>query len=330
MPATNPFTERGRITNPERFIGRWSELGLIFERIEAGRPVLVIGTPGVGTSSLLTHMTQAAAVNLETPELRAYYLDMAQAEDAAQIYGTLANAIGQRGDTLAAFELGLVALGDPVLVCLDNAQAALAAGWGVSLLEALARIVRGGQFMLVVGLCGTPPDFSERFATVKLGAFAPTEVRLLVETYLDDTDVSFSPLETREISELSGGHPAYVQRAAYHLFQSKIEPGYDWRASYRAEARERPVPGAPLPPAVFEGGQSSIGQSRYGDTARETAPRAMPQRRALPEIVPLAGAAVGLAAMVLVVLLTNSWVLGIAAGLVGLLLAALWARSRRA
>ena len=90
------------------------------------------------------------------------------------------------------------------------------------------------------------------------------------------------------------------------------------------------MPGAPLPPAVFEGGQSSIGQSRYGDTARETAPRAMPQRRALPEIVPLAGAAVGLAAMVLVVLLTNSWVLGIAAGLVGLLLAALWARSRRA
>lgn len=31
----NPFTQRGRSTNPEYFIGRWIELSLIFERIEA-------------------------------------------------------------------------------------------------------------------------------------------------------------------------------------------------------------------------------------------------------------------------------------------------------
>ncbi|KPV48304.1 AAA family ATPase, partial [Kouleothrix aurantiaca] len=213
MQTNNPFTERGRITDPERFVGRWSELGLIFERIEAGRPVLVSGTPGIGVSSLLTHITQAAAVNLETPELRAYYLDIALAADAAQIYATLAGSLGQRGDTLAALELALVAVNDPVLVCLDNAQAALAAGWGAALLEALARVVRGGQFVLVVGMRGAPPPLSERFATLKLGAFAQTEVRLLTETYLDGTDVSFSPGEVREIIELSAAHPAYVQRA---------------------------------------------------------------------------------------------------------------------
>ena len=42
MQAENPFTERGRITDPSRFAGRWSELSLLFERLESSRPL-----PGV-------------------------------------------------------------------------------------------------------------------------------------------------------------------------------------------------------------------------------------------------------------------------------------------
>src|SRR3954451_20361960 len=97
---TNPFTERGRITDAAHFAGRWSELSLIFERLEAGRPVLISGPAGVGKSSLITHVVQSAAVNLELPELRAYYLDMRDAESATEIYDTVAKALGQRGDTL--------------------------------------------------------------------------------------------------------------------------------------------------------------------------------------------------------------------------------------
>ncbi len=74
-----PLHQRGRITAPEQFAGRWAELSLIFERLEAGRPVLVSGVPGIGKSSLLTHIVQSAAVNLEQPEMRAFYLDLAGA-----------------------------------------------------------------------------------------------------------------------------------------------------------------------------------------------------------------------------------------------------------
>lgn len=330
MEIINPFTERGRITSPERFVGRWSELGLIFERIEAGRPVLISGTPGIGVSSLLTHLTQAAAVNLETPELRAYYLDIALAADAAQIYETLAGSLGQRGDTLAALELALVAVDDPVLVCLDNAQAALAAGWGAALLEALARVVRGGQFLLVVGMRGAAPPLSERFAMLKLGAFAQTEVRLLTETYLDGTGVSFSPGETREIIELSAAHPAYVQRAAFYLFQSKTGGSPDWQAAFRAEVRERPVPGAPLPPAVFQGGAlTGVAQSSYGGAAEGAQAKGAPPQHALPEIAGLAGVAVGLVAFLVVFLLSRSWLIALLAGIVGLVVMALQLRRRR-
>jgi AAA domain len=302
MTLTNPFTQRGRIIKPEYFAGRWAELSLLFDRLEAGRPVLIAGPPGVGKSSLLTHIVQSAAVNLELPELRAYYLDLAGAESAAQVYRTIAEALGERGDTSAALEVALVADPDPALLCLDNAQAPLAAGWGEALLEALARIARGGGLLLVVAATGQAPQLSERFATINLGALAQTEVRLLVEAYLDDTGASFTPAELREIAELSAGHPAYVQRAAYHLFQSKIDPSVDWRAAYLVEARDRPVPGAPLPPAVFEGqGQGRLAQSSYGGE-RYAGASAGPQQLPLPEtpavlmfVIPLLGALLVLA-----------------------------------
>lgn len=328
MPPINPFTERGRITDPARFAGRWSELGVIFERIEAGRPVLISGVPGVGKSTLLTHITQSAAVNLEIPELRAYYLDMAAAESAAQIYETLARSVGQRGDTLAALELGLVAADAPVLVCLDNADAALAAGWGEGLLEALARVVRGGHFALVVAIGGAPPQLSERYAQLRLGALAPTEVRLLIESYLDGTDVEFTPQELRALAELSGGHPAYVQRAAYQLFASKLDPSLDWQLAYRLEARARPIPGAPLPPAVFAGAASSLEQSSYGEAAPAGRPVG-PQLRPLPEQPPLLLFLAGPLAGLLAYGAGAGWPLALAAGLLALVGVALWSRARR-
>lgn len=327
--TTNPFTERGRITDPTRFAGRWSELSLIFERLEAGRPVLISGGPAIGKSSLLTHIIQSAAVNLEIPELRAYYLDLQGAESAAQVYETLARSLGQRGDTLAAFELGLVAAGDPVLICFDNAQAPLAAGWGEGLLEALARVARGEHLFLVVAMAGDPPQLSERFATIKLGALAQTEVRLLVETYLEGTGIEFTAAELREIADLSAAHLAYVQRAAYHLFQSKLDPQADWRAAYRAEVRARPIPGAPLPPAVFEGTSSGRGvQSSYG-AAEEQRPAQAPRQLALPELAAYLGVLAALVVVLAVLLATRSWPLALVVGLAVLVGAGIWLRQKR-
>ncbi|MGB9633664.1 MAG: AAA family ATPase, partial [Chloroflexaceae bacterium] len=60
----NPFTQRERITDPERFAGRWREVGMVFERIEARRPVLLTGARGTGKSSLLTHVGQSAGAVL--------------------------------------------------------------------------------------------------------------------------------------------------------------------------------------------------------------------------------------------------------------------------
>jgi hypothetical protein len=327
MAPENPFTSRGRITDPSRFVGRWSELSLIFERLEAGRPVLVAGSPGIGKSSLLTHATQSAAINLELDDLRAYYLDIAAAESVAEVYQTVAEALGQPGDTLAALELALVAAGGPVLLCLDNADAPVAAGWGAGLLEALARVARGAELFLVVAFTGEPPPLSEPFATLRLGALAPTEVRLLVESYLEGTGISFTPNEIRQLGELSGAHPAYVQRAAFHLFQSKVDPEVNWPEAYLIEVRVRPIAGAPLPPAVFQGGlRGTIEQSSYGDATAAPA-KDMPRQLAVPEGRPALGLLVAVCCAAVVYLITANVLLALGAALLGVFAAGLWLRS---
>lgn len=276
----NPFTERGRITEPARFAGRWGELSQIFERLETGRAVLVTGGPGIGKSSLLTHIMQSAAASLDIPRLFSFYLDLADAPSMPEVYRVVVEALGQRGASATALQVALAGADAPVLLCLDNAQAALAHGWGEELLETLARMVRGRSLMLVVALAGEPPVLSERFAAVGLGALRPAEVRLLTETYLDDTGVEFSPRELRVLETLSAAHPAYLQRAAYYLFESKLHPGLDWRAAYLSEARERPIPGAPLPPEVFVGAESGrVSESVYGEEGQDgeaDGPRLLP------------------------------------------------------
>jgi hypothetical protein len=317
MTLTNPFTQRGRITDPERFAGRWAELSLIFERLEAARPVLIAGPPGIGKSSLLTHVTQSAAVNLEVPELRSFYLDLVGAESAAEVYHTVVKALGQRGDSPAALEVALVGSGAPVLLCLDGVQAPIAAGWGEGLLEALARIARGGVLLLVAAVDGSAPLLGERFATIRLGALAQAEVRLLVEAYLDGTGISFSAVELRDIAALSAAHPAYLQRVAFHLFQSKLDPSIDWRAAYLAEARARLVPGAPLPSAVFEGQrQGQIAQSAYGEEQYAGVGGA-PEHVQLPEMTPLLPLALVLVGALLIWLITTSLPLALLVAVVG-------------
>ncbi|MFQ3663342.1 MAG: AAA family ATPase [Chloroflexaceae bacterium] len=285
----NPFTQRERITDPERFAGRWREVGMVFERIEARRPVLLTGARGTGKSSLLTHVGQSAGAVLEDPTLEALYLDLALLPDAATVYRLIVQALGGRGEGLEAVETALSRAGRTVLVCLDHTEAAVAAGWGTDMLERLARLARrslpgepGGlaprgdgvfDLLLVAAGGATPPELSEPFAQVRLGAFAPAEVRLFAEAYLDETGVVFTAAELRELAAISAGHPAYLQRAMFHLFETRGRPDYDWRAAYLAEARERPVPGAPLPPEAFEGqGDAARDEGRGGELISRQAP----------------------------------------------------------
>jgi hypothetical protein len=344
LNSSNPFTERGRISNPAKFTGRWREVSLIFDQIDRRRPVLIGGGPGIGRSSLITHIAQSAGAVLEIPDLIALSLDLAVLDDAATAYRLIAREFGVRGDTIADVETGLKRTPHPVLIALDNAQAAIAAGWGEALLENLARLARrsapsyaGGigagladsfDLILIAAHTGAPPPLSEPFATVGLGAMAAAEVRLLVEAYLEGTGVEFSPATIYELARLSAGHPAYLQRAAYHRFIAEQDPSYDWKARYFAEAREQPIPGAPLPPEAFVGeGTAGANDSIYGELESAETQRSAP----LPPAAGIAGLLTALIPLLigLVTLqLTGNWLFAGMALAIGYIIGGIVSRRR--
>jgi hypothetical protein len=345
----NPFTERSRITDPARFTGRWREVGMVFERLETRRPVMVTGAPGSGKSSLLTHVAQSAATVLELPDLAAFYLDLSLLPDAATAYRLVIRELGGRGDGVAELETWLTRFRRTTLLCLDEAGAAVAAGWGAELLEPLARLARRSvpidpdgdsprgpglfDLMIVAAAGQAAPPLSEPFAGVRLGALSASEVRLLTEAYLDESEVAFSGAELRELAALSVGHPAYLQRAAYQLFEAKTrraagQPGHDWRAAYLAEARERPVPGAPLPDEVFRGeGEAAGAEAAYGEPAAEQRPGLPPSVR-LEGPGPLLAAVAPLLAALVTLQASGSWAAALLVLAAGYGVAALALRGR--
>lgn len=320
---------------------------MVFERLEGRRPVMVTGVPGSGKSSLLTHVAQSAASVLELPDLAAFYLDLSVLPDAATAYRLVIRELGGHGDGVAELETGLTRFGRTVLLCLDEVGAAIAAGWGTELVERLARLARRSvpidpdgdsprgpgifDLMLVVAAGATPPPLSEPFAGVRLGALAASEVRLLTEAYLDESGVAFSGSELRELAVLSAGHPAYLQRAAYQLFEAKKDggrAGYDWRAAYLAEARERPVPGAPLPDEVFRGeGEAPHDEAVYGELAPEGRPD-VPAPMTIEGPGPLIAAIAPLLAAILTLQTSGSWPAALLVLVAGYALAALALRRR--
>ncbi len=351
----NPFIQRGRISEPQHFIGRWRELAVVFDYLAAGRPVLITGTPGIGKASLLTHVAQSAAVNLKRPELEAFYMDLAVLPDASTCYELMSQGLGNKGNTAAAIQVALLQLDAPVLCCLDNAESAVAAGWGSEVLERLARIARTSthmrpthrpppepdsqhqaamlaamagaepSFLLVATFGGPPPALGEPFSVLSLGAFSPAEVRLFADAYLEGTGVQFTPEELRELSTISVGHPAYLQRAAFHLFRARKQPDYDWHAAYFAEAQERPVPGAPLPPAVFEGSEAAAALASYGYPTEGTTPHA-PERVRIARAADLLTIFLPLIAGLLAWQIAQSWLIGLLILLAGFALAIVIAR----
>ncbi len=188
----------------------------------------------------------------------------------------------------------------------------------------------GGEYLfhIVVSVAGRAPALNEPYAVVGLGAFATTEMRLLTDAYLGDTGIRFTSEDIHELIQLSVGHPAYLQRAAFHLFRAYTKEGYDWRAAYLSEAQDRPVPGAPLPPAVFEGGEGESVESFFGyqpgsGPGRHVEPLEMTDLRDFLPVLLL------LIAALLAWQLSDMWLMGILTLLFGSALLVLVRRLRR-
>nr|MDJ0675114.1 CHAT domain-containing protein [Calothrix sp. MO_167.B42] len=92
--APNPFLpQTGRVEDSQKLFGRQREIRRVFETLNSGSSVALIGERSIGKSSLLWAIKQQAESQLMPPR-KPIYLDMSQVYDEEDFYYALCSEVG--------------------------------------------------------------------------------------------------------------------------------------------------------------------------------------------------------------------------------------------
>ncbi|HEY9604945.1 MAG TPA: AAA family ATPase, partial [Allocoleopsis sp.] len=91
---TNPFVpQQGRVDNLELFFNREREIRRVFEVLNSGSSVALIGEEGIGKSSLLWKICQLAESHLQSSR-QSVFLDLNWVNDENDFYSALCHEVG--------------------------------------------------------------------------------------------------------------------------------------------------------------------------------------------------------------------------------------------
>ncbi|MGH9844144.1 MAG: AAA family ATPase [Blastocatellia bacterium] len=198
----NPFTNRGPVTNPEDFFGRKDELETVLSRLRTMQCVSIVGERRIGKSSLLYHLSQTGAAQLDDKRYRFVYCSLQDAhyQSLQGFCATILRRLGMEDDAIAATQSAaenLMAFTDLLeasatrdertVICLDEFEETFKrpAEFGNGFFEHLRSQLELGKFIFVTAsrdplqklkLDGklTSP-FDNIFTKVELGDFTEEE-----------------------------------------------------------------------------------------------------------------------------------------------------------
>jgi AAA+ ATPase superfamily predicted ATPase len=258
----NPFTFGNPIKEPERFIGRKAELRQIVNRLlsSAHESTSIIGERRIGKTSLLSYLAHpevSAGLGLTSDKFCLVYVDFQGLTDITptrfwqRVLRKMSRSVCDESlkpsiDKLSEQnEFDLFDLEDLFQITMDKGITivllmdefeyvtenpnfksdffgglrALAIHSGVALLPATRREL--------VDLChseeikGSP--FFNIFANVVLRPFSRDEVNEMLETYLQNSEVTFTTEEKDFIWATGGGYPIFAQMAGHYLMEGKAQ-----------------------------------------------------------------------------------------------------------
>lgn len=257
---TNPFTFGNPIRDPARFYGRKEDLRQIVNRLRssAHESTSVVGERRIGKTSLLKYLDTpevAAGLGLPPNEYCLVYIDFQGLTDITperfwqRVLRKMERsiclpdlvpdiqAVSQSGD-FDLFDLEdlferIADEGLTVVLLLDEFEYVTQnPNFGSDFFGGLRALAIHQNLPLVtatrrelIDLChsdeikGSP--FFNIFANVVLRPFSREEVYEMLDGYLAETDLVFSPLEKELVVGLGGGYPFFTQMAGHYLMEAK-------------------------------------------------------------------------------------------------------------
>ncbi|MEQ9001825.1 MAG: ATP-binding protein [Coleofasciculus sp. B1-GNL1-01] len=232
----NPFTpQQGRIDNPQDFFNREREIRQIFEVINSGSSVVLIGAEGVGKSSLLSQIVRLADTHLHSPR-QPIFLDLNTVVDEDDFYGALCDEIGipeTKGARLSRYLKSR-----QVLLVLDNVGKMTWDGFNRGVRDYLRGLAEGSQAPLKLVLAANESldelfnDSWDNGKTSPLAGVCQEEIikpwneptaRDFIEARLAMTSVRFTDAEINQLVEESGGHPRQLMQLCYRMYSRYLE-----------------------------------------------------------------------------------------------------------
>jgi DNA-binding Xre family transcriptional regulator len=233
----NPFIpQHGKIDDPRFFFGRGREIRQVFETLNAGSSVAIIGERAIGKSSLL-HAIYREAPNQLRYQRKPIYLDLQIVCDETDFYRTLCHKAGI--EKAKGSDLSRALESNPLLLLLDEVENMKWDGFTNptrSLLRGLTegfnpplRLVVAAETSLDILFPGknmTSPfkgheetlkqwddQISRKFIISRLQADWLTPI---------DKPVNFTEAEIAELIAESGGHPQKLMTLCYQTYDRYI------------------------------------------------------------------------------------------------------------
>ncbi len=235
--AANPFSEHQAIRNPDIFVGREAELRRLNMLLEGGS-VAIFGEPKIGKSSLLWQLTHAGNGNVLGP------IDFHQLTDRADFYHALAQELNVTEDGWREIRQAL--RNQEAILLLDELDTGPDVGFETADLYRFRSICAQNRGFKLVAVSHEPlkssfPDLRKRsraydfLQPLTLGEMTEQEARTVLAHPWAPEAASFDERSIQLMQELAGGHPFKLQRAAYHRYQSLLDPAFEWREGWRVD-----------------------------------------------------------------------------------------------
>ena len=232
----NPFGDKGRITNPERFFDREELLRQAFEELSKGVSLSLVGESQIGKSSILTQICAQADKQMQFNadfQPKFVYLSLQSVENEEEFYEALCDLL--EVETCRGYKLTRALRGKHYVVCLDEVEKM---SWKEHFTRNLRSQLRGladgadAPLTLVIAsrspLAHLFPDSPELDSPLvglclKLDVlpFSEPITQAFLNDRLSGTGVKFSESEIVRLWVETKGHPARLQEYAADLYRLK-------------------------------------------------------------------------------------------------------------
>jgi len=232
----NPFIpQTGTVDNPQLFFNREREIRRVFEVLNSGSSVALIGEEGIGKSSLLWAICQQAESRLQSPR-KAVFLDLNWVNDENDFYSALCHEVGIPEGSDYSLTRNL--RDRRILLAIDNVGKMTWVGFTRGVRDRLGGLAEGSNAPLKLILAASEPlerlfnDSQDEGKTSPLAGICQEEnlkpwdettARAFIDARLAMTSVHFTEEEIIQLVQESGGHPRRLMQLCYQTYSRYVE-----------------------------------------------------------------------------------------------------------